>query len=219
MIMKRLSFIFFAVTAGLLFLPFCSGNVSASSAQAAHEEHVAAAGHGAHDELPGEVPFDIPLKEMQKFIAPMNELDLFPCSDCHDEDWEADRERRELDDPHNEIPAAFANHDTENRWCLDCHSANNRDRLRLINGKLVKFNEYYRLCEQCHKRVYREWKVGVHGKRTGHWNGEKQWMHCAQCHDPHDPPFKAIKPEPAPRKPLKVWSATAAEDKEPAGTH
>ena len=99
MIMKRLSFIFFAVTAGLLFLPFCSGNVSASSAQAAHEEHVAAAGHGAHDELPGEVPFDIPLKEMQKFIAPMNELDLFPCSDCHDEDWEADRERRELDDP------------------------------------------------------------------------------------------------------------------------
>ena len=83
-------------------------------------------------------------------------------------------------------------------------SAGDMDRLRLINGKLIKFNEYYKICEQCHRKVYRKWKMGVHGKRTGYWNGKKEHMHCAQCHDPHNPPFKPLKPMPAPRTPLKV---------------
>jgi hypothetical protein len=151
-----------------------------------------------------EVPFDVPVEEIVEYLAPMNELDLFPCSDCHDEEWEVDPTRRELDEPHDEIPGKYANHDSENRWCLDCHSPDNREKLRLINGTLIEFNEYYKLCEQCHKRVYREWKMGVHGKRTGHWNGEKEYMHCAQCHNPHDPPFKPLKPMPAPRKPGDV---------------
>ena len=150
------------------------------------------------------VPVDIPVEEIVEYLAPMNELELFPCSDCHDEEWEVDPARRELDEPHDEIPVKFANHDSENRWCLDCHSPDNREKLRLINGKLIEFKGYYRLCEQCHKRIYREWKMGIHGKRTGFWNGEKEYMHCAQCHDPHDPPFKQLKPMPAPRKPEDV---------------
>jgi hypothetical protein len=134
----------------------------------------------------------------------MNELILFPCSDCHDEEWEPDPTRRELDEPHNEVPGEFINHDTENRWCIDCHSAAQRDKLQLINGKLIDFKEYYRLCAQCHRKIFREWKMGVHGKRTGYWNGEKEYMHCAQCHNPHNPPFQALEPMPAPRKPKKV---------------
>jgi hypothetical protein len=164
------------------------------------------AGHeGAVDETPQkEVPFDIPVEKIVQYLAPMNELIIFPCSDCHDEDWEPDPTRRELDEPHNEVPEKFINHDTENRWCLDCHSATERDKLRLINGTLVEFKEYYKLCAQCHRKIFRKWKMGVHGKRTGLWNGKKEYMHCAQCHDPHNPPFKSLEPMPAPREPQKV---------------
>jgi len=180
---------------------FAAGGHGASKGHGEESEHVA--GHGDTG-YPGEVPFDRPVEEIQEFLAPMNEMELFPCSDCHDADWEADGTRRDLDEPHNEIPVKFENHDSDNRWCLDCHSAKSRDNLRLINGERVPFNEYYRVCEQCHKRVYREWKMGVHGKRTGLWNGEKQFMHCTQCHDPHNPPFQPLKPMPAPRTPLKI---------------
>ncbi len=215
MIMKRLRFMLFVISlisAGLIFLNFSDGISYASDTQAAHEGHETESAHGAgHDELPGEVPLDRPVEEIQQFIAPMNELNIFPCSDCHDESWETNTERRDLSEPHDEIPGKFLNHDSENRWCLDCHNAKNREKLRLLNGTLVDFNEYYRLCEQCHKRVYREWKMGVHGKRTGNWNGEKQWLHCTQCHDPHNPPFKAITPEPAPKKPLEIKAASSAE--------
>jgi nitrate/TMAO reductase-like tetraheme cytochrome c subunit len=201
-----------ALVVSLVSLPFAITNVSASGAQAAHEERAAEhTPEAAHDELQGEVPFDKPVAEMNKYLAPMNEMDLFPCSDCHDEDWEADPERRDLEEPHDELPGKFMNHDSENRWCLDCHSVKKRDSLRLLNGKLVQFDEYYRLCEQCHKRVYREWKMGVHGKRTGHWNGEMQYMHCTQCHNPHNPPFKPLKPMPAPRRPLNVRAMSSSD--------
>lgn len=199
--MKRLSFMSFVsilILSGFLFLPF--NNAIASGDGGSKEGPGVTSEHAVEDK----VPFDRPVAEIKKYIAPMNELELFPCSDCHDEDWEPDSTRRDLDEPHDEIPVKFANHDSNNRWCLDCHSAKKRDMLRLINGKRVGFDEYYTLCEQCHKRIYREWKMGVHGKRTGNWNGEKQWMHCAQCHNPHNPPFKPIKPMPAPRTPLKV---------------
>lgn len=223
MIVKRLRLMFSVICAlstSLLLLPSIYNNAYASSASAAHEEQVTeSAQEGEHDELPGEVPLDRPIEEIQTSLAPMNELDIFPCSDCHDEDWEADPERRELEEPHDEIPGKFVNHDSENRWCLDCHSAKQRDKFQLLNGNLVDFNEYYKVCEQCHKRVYREWKMGVHGKRTGNWNGDKEWMHCTQCHDPHNPPFQSIKPEPAPRNPLNI-RASSSEEKQstPTGT-
>jgi len=206
--MKRKTFMLLPaviVFAGFLLISFNPGCVSAAGGHGSQDEHAAKSGHSEHsDEYPGEVPFDRPLEDVVKELAPMTELELYPCSDCHDKDWETNSRKRELDEPHNEIPGQFVNHDADNRWCLDCHSAKQRDRLRLISGKLIQFNEYYKVCEQCHRRIYREWKVGVHGKRTGHWNGEKEHMHCAQCHNPHNPPFKAIKPMPVPRKPLDI---------------
>ncbi|NOZ69122.1 MAG: hypothetical protein GXP46_07730 [Deferribacteres bacterium] len=193
--MKRLKLTFFvlsSVVVAILLVAYSSGTVYASSAH----------GESSSETVKEEVPFDRPVSEIKKYLAPMNELEMFPCSDCHDEEWETDYTRRKLDEPHNEIPGEVVNHDK--RWCLDCHSAKQRDKLRLINGKLVDFNEYYKVCEQCHGNIYRQWKMGIHGKRTGYWNGEKQYMHCTQCHNPHNPPFKPIKPMPAPRKPLKV---------------
>ena len=31
---------------------------------------------------------------------------------------------------------------------------------------------------------YRDWKAGVHGKRTGEWDGRKDYLLCVNCHNP-----------------------------------
>lgn len=121
---------------------------------------------------------------------------IFPCNDCHSE-IEPNPLRRELVDMHDDI-TAIMNHDNENRWCLDCHDTNNRDSLKLASGKLLDFKESYKLCGQCHGDKLRDWKVGVHGKRTGEWNGKKEYLLCVHCHNPHTPKFKELTPEPPP---------------------
>jgi len=121
---------------------------------------------------------------------------IFPCNDCH-KDQKPDPVRRKLVDFHEDISEMF-NHDSQNRWCLDCHDLNNRDSLKLASGKLLDFKESYKLCGQCHGDKLRDWKVGVHGKRTGEWNGKKQYYLCVSCHNPHSPKFKSLKPEPPP---------------------
>lgn len=123
---------------------------------------------------------------------------VFPCMDCH-EDQETNRTRRTLTEEHTNI---VLTHDEEHRWCLDCHDADNRDKLHLASGELVGFDESYRLCGQCHGDKYRDWRAGVHGRRTGYWNGAKKYLLCAHCHDPHSPRFKPIPPKPAPHRPL-----------------
>ena len=75
---------------------------------------------------------------------------------------------------------------------------------RLANGDLVSFEESYNLCGQCHGTIFRDWKAGIHGKRTGEWNGRKQYRLCVHCHNPHSPRFKPIKPLPPPDKPLEI---------------
>jgi len=121
---------------------------------------------------------------------------IYPCNDCHS-DIVPNPKRRKLVDMHDSISAIF-NHDSANRWCLDCHDMNNRDSLRLASGKLLSFEESYKLCGQCHGDKLRDWKVGVHGKRTGYWNGKKEYLLCVNCHSPHSPHFKALTPEPPP---------------------
>ncbi len=121
---------------------------------------------------------------------------IFPCNDCHS-DQVPNPVRRKLVDMHDDIDAIF-NHDSENRWCLDCHDLNQRDSLKLASGKRIGFDESYKLCGQCHGDKLRDWKVGVHGKRTGEWNGKKQYLLCVHCHNPHSPKFKPLKPLPPP---------------------
>ena len=126
---------------------------------------------------------------------------IFPCSECHNEtDLPPNRTRRPLVDAHDEI---VLTHDEENRWCLDCHDTNNRDRLHLASGETVAFEESYRVCGQCHGEKYRDWRAGVHGRRIGEWNGAKQYLLCVHCHSPHQPRFKSLEPRPAPRRPMR----------------
>ncbi|MDD5284710.1 MAG: cytochrome c3 family protein [Desulfuromonadaceae bacterium] len=122
---------------------------------------------------------------------------IFPCSQCHSY-IKPNPQRRVLTEYHTDI---VLHHAEGQRWCTDCHNLINRDKLRLVSGELIAFDESYRLCGQCHGDKFRDWKVGVHGKRTGYWNGDKQYLLCVHCHNPHDPKFKALKPLPPPVRP------------------
>lgn len=122
---------------------------------------------------------------------------IFPCSNCH-AGMEVNAKRRELTAEHTNIKLRHAEGE---RWCLDCHNPGNRDKLRLASGDLIGFGESYLLCGQCHGNIYRDWKVGIHGKRTGYFNGKKTYYLCVNCHNPHDPKFKPLKPEPPPYRP------------------
>lgn len=119
---------------------------------------------------------------------------IFPCSECHGETDVVDRTRRVVDF-HDTV---HFTHDAENRWCLDCHDAQHRDKLRLADGRLLDFTESYTLCGQCHGTQFRDWRAGEHGRRTGSWSGAKEYLLCVHCHDPHSPKFKEMKPKPPP---------------------
>jgi hypothetical protein len=124
---------------------------------------------------------------------------IFPCSNCH-ADLPVNRTRRALTEMHEDIQLR---HDEQHRWCLDCHDATDRDWLHLASGERVSFEESYRLCGQCHGEKLRDWRAGVHGRRTGQWNGQKKYLLCAHCHNPHQPRFRPLAPKPAPRPPSR----------------
>lgn len=150
-----------------------------------------------HESEPGwKPPHDVKNLALEVPPPPFSE-GIFPCSECH-KDMETNMRRRQLKNEHTGI---VLKHDEENRWCLDCHDAEDRDKLHLASGVKIPFEESYRLCGQCHGDKYRDWRFGVHGRRTGMWNGEKGYLLCAHCHNPHQPHFKPIKPLPPPLRP------------------
>ena len=132
--------------------------------------------------------------------APEIDDDYFPCDDCHEpDDSQMNLTVRELEDEHEEMKF-----DHGNLWCLHCHDAITRTSLHLADGSLVEFEDSWKLCTQCHAKKLPDWRAGVHGKRTGHWRGPKEYRTCVVCHDPHDPPFKPIVPKPVPRRPDEI---------------
>lgn len=174
-----------AISSALFF--GCNGDMGTGSEDDIHESHQVSreleeANPGSADEIAIESP-------------PFSD-GIYPCNECHSS-IEPNPERRELEYMHDDISFIF-DHDKENRWCLDCHDMNSRDSLRLASGSLIGFDVSYILCGQCHGDKLRDWKVGVHGKRTGYWNGKKQYLLCVHCHNPHSPKFKPLKPLPPP---------------------
>ena len=140
----------------------------------------------------------VPVKEEIEVPPPPFSEGVFPCSDCHDPTLPVNTKRRELSMAHQEIKLQ---HDVEHRWCLDCHSAADRDKLHLASGELIEFTESYKLCGQCHGDKYRDWRAGVHGRRSGNWDGHKTYLLCVHCHNSHSPAFKPLKPLPPPNRP------------------
>ena len=125
---------------------------------------------------------------------------IYPCSECH-KDMPVNRERRQLADAHDDI---VLKHGSASRWCFDCHNPDDRDKLRLASGELIEFSRSYELCAQCHGDKFRDWKAGVHGKRTGQWDGRKEYLLCVHCHNPHSPRFAPLKPLPPPVRPPEI---------------
>jgi hypothetical protein len=124
---------------------------------------------------------------------------MFPCTTCHSV-LKDNFMRRELTKEHTDIKLE---HGPPERWCFDCHIQNNLGKLRLVNGTTVRYTESYRLCGQCHGPKLRDWRAGVHGRRTGYWDGTKQYLLCVHCHNPHSPRFKPLAPEPPPEPPAR----------------
>jgi len=126
---------------------------------------------------------------------------ITPCRACHgpEKDFPTNFKRREDLLVHRNVKL---NHGGVRVWCLDCHNAENRNVLvPLSDGKEIKFEHSYLLCGKCHGTKYRDWRYGIHGLRTGYWNGEKTYYLCTHCHDPHSPKFKPLAPKPPPNKP------------------
>ena len=130
-------------------------------------------------------------------LPPFSE-EMFPCTRCHDRPDDFNLTKRTLTAKHNDILLV---HGPREQWCYGCHNPEERDHLRLAGGRLISFNESYQLCGQCHGTQYRDWKVGIHGRRTGCWNGKREYRLCVHCHSPHAPKFKPLEPRPHPIPP------------------
>lgn len=180
----------------ILILLMVLGTVDAAAPVA--PAAVSSAGGGRTDQTGGQ-PFAgnrKPPPSRLSVAAPNLSEDFYPCTNCHAE-MPPDLRRRALRDEHDNISLQHA---AGQFWCLDCHHPENRDLLRLTSGESLPFTESHRLCGQCHGRQLLAWHAGLHGKRTGHWNGDKVSLLCTHCHDPHTPKFKALQPMPPPER-------------------
>lgn len=145
------------------------------------------------DETAGADQFPVPKPPFTK--------DIFPCTRCHDKPDDFNPNPRNIVAVHTNIQLV---HGSREQWCYDCHNPSNRDVLRLAGGRLVSFEKSYELCGQCHGEKLRDWRAGIHGRRTGCWNGKRMYLLCVNCHNPHSPRFKPLHPMPQPKRPTEI---------------
>jgi hypothetical protein len=116
----------------------------------------------------------------------------YNCMECHKlfpAKWHYDRPMAE----HQDVKLEHGN----NRFCLNCHHATNRNAFVDYDGSEIAQAEVVQLCAKCHGPIYNDWRAGVHGRSNGYWDagqGAKTKLRCIQCHDPHQPKFKSMKP-------------------------
>ena len=132
----------------------------------------------------------------------------YNCMECHkllkNPKWAYDRPMVE----HKDIVLDHGN----NRFCLNCHHATNRNAFVDYDGSEIHEQDVVLLCAKCHGTIYRDWQAGVHGRQNGHWNkdlGESTKLRCIQCHDPHYPKFQPMKPLPPLRYPPRAAGGSA----------
>ena len=113
-------------------------------------------------------------------------------------------------------------HGGGNLWCLDCHYAEDLDKLVQPSGELLSFNESQYLCGSCHGPILQDWTSGIHGKTVGFWNpaaGDEDQtvrMLCVECHDSHRPAFRSATPMSAPVLRIDGPGAKTAHSEETA---
>jgi len=122
----------------------------------------------------------------------------FPCSDCHDS-FKQGKIQLPLKKGHQHIRKT---HPMErSRHCTLCHHSKKTDKLVLLNSASILMAQANELCGQCHGEKHRDWKMGIHGKQIGQWNGRKFRYNCTECHNPHSPKFRTMKASSPPVKP------------------
>ena len=126
---------------------------------------------------------------------------VFPCTRCHDNPEDHNATKRVLTAEHRSIQLV---HGPREQWCYGCHNPTDRDTLRLAGGRTVEFSRSYELCGQCHGPKLKDWRLGIHGRRAGCWNGERQYLLCVNCHSPHAPRFRSLEPLPRPLRPPEI---------------
>jgi hypothetical protein len=136
----------------------------------------------------------------------------YDCMECHrmlKARWHHDRplvEHRDLVLEHG-----------ANRFCLNCHHATNRNAFVDYDGSEIAEQDVVLLCGKCHGPIYRDWKRGIHGRQNGSWRvpaADRDRLRCIQCHDPHRPAFRALRPEVGP-----VYPSRAAGSRSKATAH
>jgi hypothetical protein len=116
----------------------------------------------------------------------------YNCMECHTlikARWHYDRPMNE----HQNIKLEHGN----NRFCLNCHHATNRNAFADYDGAEIAQSNDVQVCAKCHGTIHRDWLAGVHGRQNGFWKadaGAKTRLSCIQCHDPHRPKFQEMKP-------------------------
>jgi Doubled CXXCH motif (Paired_CXXCH_1) len=153
-----------------------------------------------NDDRTGTTQYPVPKPPFSK--------DMFPCTRCHDKLDDYNPTPRPLLAMHTNIRLV---HGSREQWCYDCHNPSYRDKLRLASGRLVSFETSYELCGQCHGEKLRDWRNGIHGRRIGCWNGQRQYLLCVNCHDPHAPRFKPMHPRPRPKRPDEIHFDSRSE--------
>jgi hypothetical protein len=122
-----------------------------------------------------------------------------PCRRCH-ADRAANPSERALTQFHGRMTLTHGN---LHGWCYACHATEDLDSLRLPSGARVSFDASFEVCGSCHGEKLRDWRAGLHGLTTGHWNGLQERRACTACHDPHAPRFPAMPTRPAPPRPRR----------------
>lgn len=137
----------------------------------------------------------IPVRGTPQLAFFMGE-DAFSCSICHD-GFTGGLQEQALEGQHAHIEFDHG----LNVSCLNCHNRYDSDAYAYHDESIIPADEPNRLCAKCHGPQYRNWNLGIHGRRGPYWNelfGPVIKLDCIQCHDPHKPKFQLMKPEPAP---------------------
>lgn len=79
-------------------------------------------------------------------VTRQEHLALYLCAQCHAVLPTNTTPRQLIAAPH----AAALEHGRGRMWCLDCHSATDRNVLRGVDQRRIGFNESHMLCGQCH---------------------------------------------------------------------
>ena len=106
----------------------------------------------------------------------------YTCNECH-RVFDTVEGRKSRVAEHVDLKLNHGSNDN----CLNCHHKTNRDAYVAHDGKEIPSDKPEELCSQCHGMIYRDWKVGIHGRARGSWNRAEEGWHslvCTECHAP-----------------------------------